>query len=113
MATVSFRLSANRQPGVAPRQTAWARGGASVTAALLPSRRSVLTLVKAPPAWQPLRHGALVDRPVASAARTEGESTNGAGWFDSTWELQHGLDIAEGLPADLPLGDWLKIYVGV
>ncbi len=34
-----------------------------------------------------------------------------SGWFDSTWELSQGLDIAEGMPSDLPLDGWLQFYL--
>ncbi len=34
-----------------------------------------------------------------------------SGWFDSTWELANGLDIAEGMPSDLPLDGWLQFYL--
>ncbi len=34
-----------------------------------------------------------------------------SGWFNSTWELANGLDIAEGLPTDLPLDGWLQFYL--
>jgi hypothetical protein len=32
----------------------------------------------------------------------------GPGWFDSSWELRTGLQVEEGLPADLPLHGWLE-----
>jgi len=32
----------------------------------------------------------------------------GPGWFDSSWELRTGLQVQEGLPADLPLHGWLE-----
>ncbi len=35
----------------------------------------------------------------------------GPGWFDSTWELDRGLDVREGWPADVPLGVWLDCYL--
>lgn len=32
-----------------------------------------------------------------------------SGWFESTWDLQQGLDVAECTPADLPLALWLQV----
>ena len=32
----------------------------------------------------------------------------GPGWFDSSWELRTGLQVQEGLPADLPPHGWLE-----
>ena len=32
----------------------------------------------------------------------------GPGWFDSSWELRSGLQVREGLPADLPLQGWIE-----
>ena len=33
----------------------------------------------------------------------------GPGWFDSSWELGHGLDVREGLPGDAGLYEWLDV----
>jgi hypothetical protein len=35
----------------------------------------------------------------------------GPGWFDSSWELRSGLQVKEGLPADLPLHAWLETWL--
>ena len=35
----------------------------------------------------------------------------GPGWFDSSWELQSGLQVKEGLPADLPLCAWIESWL--
>ena len=35
-------------------------------------------------------------------------SPHGAGWFDSSWDLAHGLDVHEGMPEDAPLHAWLE-----
>ncbi|MES3015960.1 MAG: hypothetical protein V4750_19815 [Pseudomonadota bacterium] len=35
------------------------------------------------------------------------EIVQGPGWFDSSWELVHGLEVREGVPGDARLGDWL------
>ena len=35
------------------------------------------------------------------------ETVQGPGWFDSSWELVHGLDVREGVPGDARLDDWL------
>ena len=31
----------------------------------------------------------------------------GPGWFDSSWDLESGLDVREAAPSDTPLNDWL------
>ena len=33
----------------------------------------------------------------------------GAGWFDSSWDLQRGLEVHEGLPEDAPLTEWIEV----
>ncbi len=51
---------------------------------------------------------------LAAESRHEGVAADEAvssGWFESTWELAKGLDISEGMPADLPLDGWLQIYL--
>jgi hypothetical protein len=35
----------------------------------------------------------------------------GPGWFDSSWELIHGLEVSDALPFDLGLDEWLKSCV--
>ena len=37
----------------------------------------------------------------------------GPGWFDSSWELRTGLQVKEGLPADLPPHGWLEGWLQV
>ena len=32
---------------------------------------------------------------------------HGPGWFDSSWDLECGLDVREGLPGDVRLNEWL------
>ena len=36
------------------------------------------------------------------------EAAQGPGWFESSWELVHGLDVREGLPGDARLNEWLE-----
>ena len=45
------------------------------------------------------------DEPAACTRHT------GPGWFDSSWELRTGLQVKEGLPADLPLHGWLEAWL--
>lgn len=35
------------------------------------------------------------------------ELPRGPGWFDSSWDLEQGLEVSEGLPSDMKLQDWL------
>jgi hypothetical protein len=37
----------------------------------------------------------------------------GPGWFDSSWELRCGLQVEEGLPADLPLNGWIEAWLQI
>jgi hypothetical protein len=37
----------------------------------------------------------------------------GPGWFDSSWELRAGLQVEEGLPADLPLHSWIEAWLQI
>ena len=37
----------------------------------------------------------------------------GPGWFDSSWELRAGLQVEEGLPADLPLHGWIEAWLQI
>jgi len=37
------------------------------------------------------------------------DESRGPGWFDSSWELENGLDVREGLPADAGLEEWLAV----
>ena len=42
-------------------------------------------------------------------AADEEEQVNGPGWFDSSWDLESGLDVREGLPGDARLNEWLTV----
>jgi hypothetical protein len=42
----------------------------------------------------------------AQAARSGPEA--GPGWYDSSWDLQRGLIVREGLPRDADLQEWLQ-----
>ena len=37
----------------------------------------------------------------------------GPGWFDSSWELRAGLQVQEGLPADLLLHGWIEAWLQI
>ena len=37
------------------------------------------------------------------------DAPKGPGWFDSSWELEHGLRVSEGLPGDAGLYEWLDV----
>ena len=36
------------------------------------------------------------------------ECLRGPGWFDSSWDLQRGLEVHEGLPGDPQLNEWIE-----
>ncbi len=111
MATLTVRL-----PAAAAQRTcrvaAWSRrpGGPSRTMAL-PQR--VTEVIGVRDALQPPTGAstiALAPEPRA-ALEPPAAAPAGAGWFESTWELQQGLDLAEGLPVDMPLEAWLEVYL--
>ena len=62
-------------------------------------------------------HPAVADRTLrAFAADSLGDlgeldapGPRGPGWFDSSWELGHGLEVREGLPGDAGLYEWLEV----
>jgi hypothetical protein len=35
----------------------------------------------------------------------------GPGWYESSWDLQHGLEVSEGLPSDASLHEWLEHHL--
>jgi hypothetical protein len=41
----------------------------------------------------------------------ESERVKGPGWFDSSWDLGHGLVVREGLPSDAGLNEWLELWL--
>jgi len=47
-----------------------------------------------------------IENPLASRS-----APVGPGWFDSSWELRSGLQVKEGLPADLPLQGWIEAWL--
>lgn len=44
-------------------------------------------------------------------ANDAAELPKGPGWFDSSWDLQRGLDVREGLPGDAQLHEWLEAWL--
>ena len=38
----------------------------------------------------------------------EEDRVRGPGWFDSSWDLQSGLEVHEGLPGDAQLHEWIE-----
>ena len=112
MATLNFRLPANRSDQRSQRRHAVLQrlphGGAlglaeptvkkmdAEVAALIALRRLGARELQ----LQSLDHGAAGTAEITSS-----------GWFDSTWELAKGLDIAEGMPSNLPLDGWLQFYL--
>ncbi len=52
-----------------------------------------------------------IDAGSASSATGGADSAaweSGPGWYDSSWELQRGLIVREGLPRDASLHEWLQ-----
>jgi hypothetical protein len=56
-----------------------------------------------PVARRALAAGAPTDEPEPD------ELSKGPGWFDSSWELVHGLEVREGLPANPSVNEWLTV----
>ena len=59
------------------------------------------------------QHGAATPIDAGSAASDTGEvgsaaCESGPGWYDSSWDLQRGLIVREGLPRDANLHEWLQ-----
>ena len=111
MATLTVRLPATAADRPA-RQTGWARrlGGDTPRAPALPRRATpVLSdlYTLQPPAGE---HPITLETVAPAKAPLRADDATG-GWFDSTWELQQGLDVAEGLPSDVPLEAWLQVYL--
>ncbi len=48
-----------------------------------------------------------------SGARREERAARvaGPGWFDSSWELQRGLEVMEGWPGDQRLHGWIEDFL--
>lgn len=109
MTTLNFRLPANRsdlrashRPMPVPRRPG--AGTMQATAIVRPMDAEVAALIA-------LRRLGARDLQWPPAAGTCNDEIAPRGWFDSTWELANGLDIAEGMPADLPLDGWLQFYL--
>ena len=50
-------------------------------------------------------------RPIdAGTAAHPEEASPGPGWFNSSFDLQRGLDVREGLPGDAALHEWLTVF---
>ena len=45
----------------------------------------------------------------ALALEDDAGSPCGPGWFDSSWDLESGLDVREGLPGDARVSEWLTL----
>ena len=58
-----------------------------------------------------LRALAIDDDEAAAACQAAEvhEPLKGPGWFDSSWDLECGLDVREGLPGDARLNEWLTV----
>jgi len=41
------------------------------------------------------------------------DPSTGPGWYDSSWELRHGLVVHEGFPADAQLHEWLEHHLRI
>lgn len=53
--------------------------------------------------------------PAAECVADAEDPPRGCGWFDSSHELQAGLQVMEHASAEtaaLPLGDWLALHLG-
>ena len=47
--------------------------------------------------------------PLGGLGELDAPGPRGPGWFDSSWDLGHGLDVREGLPGDAGLYEWLDV----
>ena len=55
--------------------------------------------------------GAAVHRPATRQPTVPDEVRRGPGWFESSWDLQRGLEVLEGLPADAKWHEWIEAYL--
>jgi hypothetical protein len=44
---------------------------------------------------------------MAARSTPASDPPPGPGWFESSWDLERGLEVREGLPADARLHEWL------
>jgi hypothetical protein len=113
MATFALR-SAVHAPS-APRLSpgVWPSARRLPSRAAAPRREPALA-VQPPAAAEPIDGSAFVT--LVSTALASAETEPAGGWYDSTWDLQQGLEVSEawpqGLPADLPLDAWLRFACG-
>jgi hypothetical protein len=75
------------------------------------TRRPGLAMVTEVLELQPPTGLSVIELPASSVAASAADDRASPGWFDSTWDLQQGLEISEGLPSDLPLDCWLQAYL--
>ena len=65
------------------------------------------SLIAAPAARDAAWRRSLDELPADDAI----EIVKGPGWFDSSWDLVHGLEVREGLPGDAQLHEWLGVWL--
>lgn len=53
--------------------------------------------------------GAFRNPPPRLHPAAGGDARRGSGWFDSSWELQCGFEVREGLPEDAKLHEWIEV----
>lgn len=49
--------------------------------------------------------------PASPRPPAERAAHRGPGWFDSSWDLNRGCEVREGLPADPTLREWLEAWL--
>lgn len=47
---------------------------------------------------------------LPEAAEGSRDEPHGPGWHESSWELRRGLEVREGMPADLSLAEWRCLW---
>lgn len=109
MATLSFRLPTGCLHDRPLRSAAWSRDKAATKPA--PPIRQGLPLVTEVLELLPPQGPSCIELPAKAAVAETCDESLAGGWFDSTWDLQQGLDVAEGAPSDLPLDAWLHSYL--
>lgn len=57
------------------------------------------------------RDAAMHGRPFMGRGHLSGSPAQGAGWYESSWDLMRGLEVREGLPGDATPGEWLEMAV--
>jgi hypothetical protein len=72
--------------------------------------RFTVSLTRAFGPAQPRCSAAAGALPPAACGGLSADGRRGPGWFESSWDLQRGLEVREGLPDDAKLQEWIEAF---